>query len=89
MLINPCCTLTRKAYSRDYYYPLIRSNGAVRQDTRPAKNWASHTVEADQYALLDGSAYYEVIGRGQRRTQAMRPILRAPQINVFNTPRMN
>lgn len=89
LLIDPTCTLTRKALSRDYFFPLVRSAGTVRQETKPAKNWASHLVEADQYALLDGGAYHEVIGRGQRRAQAMRPILRAPQINVFNTQRMN
>jgi hypothetical protein len=67
----------------------VRSAGTVRQETKPAKNWASHLVEADQYALLDGGAYHEVLGRGQKRAQATRPILRAAQINVFATQRMN
>jgi hypothetical protein len=89
LLIDPSCTLTRKALSRDYFYPLVRSAGTVRQETKPAKNWASHLVEADQYALLDGGAYHEVLGRGQKRAQATRPILRAAQINVFATQRMN
>lgn len=62
LLISARCTQTRRALARDYLYPRIRGAHARRAE-RPLKNWASHLVEADQYALLDGSALHEVTAR--------------------------
>jgi len=70
LLIDPSCTLTRRALASDYMFPLIRGNGQVRKAERPLKNWASHAIEADQYALLDGGAFHEVMARGQARDRA-------------------
>lgn len=66
LLIDPSCTFTRRALQRDYRYGAIAGQNARRTD-KPLKNWASHMIEADQYALLDGGAYFSVMGRADRR----------------------
>lgn len=65
LVIDPSCKFTRVALMRDYKFPLIRGPGGTRRAEAPAKNWASHMIEADQYALMDGEALREVMGRQQ------------------------
>jgi hypothetical protein len=85
LLIDPRCTLTRKALAREYIFPTIRAHGQPRRADRPLKNWASHLVEAHQYALLDGGAYHEVLARGQVRARATRPLMADTRHNLFAT----
>jgi len=70
LLIDPSCKFTRVALMRDYKFPMIRSPHGMRRADSPAKNWASHMIEADQYALLDGHAWHEVTARQQQAQSA-------------------
>lgn len=78
LLICPSCRQTRIALMRDYKWPTIRGPGGTRRADKPAKNWASHMIEADQYALLDGSALHEVLARDRERVRTHH----APQVAV-------
>lgn len=82
LLIDPSCILTRRALTRDYRYGHILGQNARRTD-KPLKNWASHLVEADQYALLDTGAYFAVMGRKDRSAAIMRPKSRPKPLNPF------
>lgn len=81
MLIDPSCTFTRRALQRDYRYGAIAGQNARRTD-KPLKNWASHMIEADQYALLDTPAYFAVMGRADRRRSGQRAA-RPLSFNLF------
>lgn len=70
LVIDPSCKLTRIALMRDYKFPVIRGPSGTRRADTPAKNWASHAIEADQYALLDGAAWHEVMARENHKAQA-------------------
>lgn len=69
LLIDPSCRLTRRALAREYMFTRVRGVYARRSAT-PLKNWASHLVDADQYALLDGTAFHEVMGRQAAQSSA-------------------
>lgn len=64
LVLDPSCRLMARALARDYRWPVT----AGRRGDRPVKNWASHLVEAAQYALLDSEGLAEAAGR-----QAARP----------------
>jgi hypothetical protein len=64
LLISPDCTLTLRGLARDYKFAVTGG----RKSTTPLKNWASHLIEAGQYALLDGGAFFEVQARQQARS---------------------
>ena len=67
------CPMTARAYGRDYRWVVTAG-----RRTGILKNWASHKVEADQYALLDGSGYHQVLARqGQRQAAARTVTVRA------------
>lgn len=70
------CKLTARAYGRDYRFQMTagRKTGIV-------KNWASHLTEADQYALLDGTAYHEVKAREAAWRASRRPVIAATDFN--------
>lgn len=61
------CPLTARAYGRDYRYVVTAG-----RRTGILKNWASHLVEADQYALLDQQGYADATARTQQRRHAGR-----------------
>ena len=82
LLIDPSCKLTRRALATHYRYTRIGGPTGRRSD-RPLKNWASHLIDADQYALLDGGAYHEVLARQQKRVQAAKAFQATGSINVF------
>ncbi|WP_037300560.1 hypothetical protein [Rubritepida flocculans] len=65
LLLDPSCRLMARALARDYRWQVT----AGRRGERAVKNWASHLVEAAQYAVLDGEGLAEA---------ALRPRLRAP-----------
>lgn len=73
------CRLTARAYARDYQWQVT----AGRRGDRPLKNWASHLVDADQYALLDGGHYHEVMARQTAREKRFRPMVASTSFNVF------
>lgn len=79
LLVDGRCPLLIRALSRDYRYAIT----AGRRAERPMKNWASHLVEAGQYALLDGGAFHQVMARQARRGDAFRPALAATEFNPF------
>ena len=66
LLICPSCKLTARAYGRDYQHQITAG-----RRTGILKNWASHLVEADQYGLLDGGAFHDVMARQGRRQQQL------------------
>lgn len=78
LLICPTCKLTARAYARDYQWTVT----AGRRTGSTLKNWASHLVEADQYALLDGGAYHEVLARQQAREGAGRQFQAVTSFNA-------
>jgi hypothetical protein len=80
VLICPSCKLTTRAYGRDYRWQVTAG-----RRTGILKNWASHLVEADQYALLDGGAFHEVMARGKQRAQAFAPAVAQTDFNPFST----
>lgn len=65
LLICPGCKLTTRAYARDYQYRVTAG-----RRTGVLDNWATHLVDADQYALLDGGAYHELTARDRQRQAA-------------------
>lgn len=79
LLICPTCRHTLQAYSRDYQWQVT----AGRRGERPLKNWASHLADADQYALLDGGAYHEVMGRTRADAQRLAPMRIETGFNPF------
>ena len=81
LLICPSCALTARALTRDYQWRVT----AGRREAKPLKNWASHLVEAHQYALLDGGQYFEVLGRRARMAGRLEgPLTAATGFNVFD-----
>jgi len=64
LVLDPSCRLMARALARDYRWQVT----AGRRGDRAVKNWASHLVEAAQYALLDGEGLDDAAGRprGQR-----------------------
>lgn len=83
LLIDPRCRLTRRALATHYRFTRIGGPGGRRSDT-PLKNWASHLIDADQYALLDGGAYHEVLARGQRQALAGKAFQATGKIKIFS-----
>jgi hypothetical protein len=79
LLIDPSCKLTARALTTEYQWTVT----AGRRGEEPLKNWASHLVEAHQYALLDGGHYHEVMARQQARGASMRPIVARTDFNIF------
>ncbi|MBR0651357.1 hypothetical protein GXW78_16915 [Roseomonas terrae] len=79
LLIDPSCTLTARALTSEYQWVVT----AGRRSTEPLKNWASHLVEAHQYALLDGGHYHQVMARQQQLSGRTGPILAGTDFNVF------
>jgi len=51
-ILDPSCRLMKRALARDYRIPRIGGPHGRLAD-RPAKNWASHLVEATQYGALE------------------------------------
>ncbi len=73
------CPLTARAYGRDYRHVITAG-----RRTGILKNWASHLVEADQYAQLDASGYAEATARSrQRQRQTGRTFQAATDFNLF------
>jgi hypothetical protein len=79
LLVCPGCRLTTRALARDYRYPVT----AGRRGERPLKNWASHLVEAAQYALMDGDAVAEITARRTARHERLEPAVAAAAFNPF------
>jgi hypothetical protein len=71
LLIDPRCKLTIRGLARDYQWTVT----AGRRGDRPLKNWASHLIEAHQYALLGGGSFHEVMARGAATRAARKPVL--------------
>lgn len=71
LVLDPSCRLMARALARDYRWQVI----AGRRGDRPVKNWASHLVEAAQYALLDAEGLAEAAVRP--RPASPLPLLRA------------
>jgi hypothetical protein len=65
LVLDPSCQLMARALARDYRWQVT----AGRRGDRAVKNWASHLVEAAQYALLDAEGLAEA---------SARPALRRP-----------
>jgi hypothetical protein len=65
LVLDPSCRLLARALARDYRWQVT----AGRRGDRAVKNWASHLVEAAQYALLDAEGLAEA---------SARPALRRP-----------
>jgi len=87
LIIDPSCRSVRKALAKDYMFPFIRGAGQLRRADKPLKNWASHLIEALQYACLDGGAYHEVMARGQARDRARAAVRSASAPwNPWTTP---
>jgi hypothetical protein len=82
-VIDPSCRLLARALARDYRFPVT----AGKRGTEPLKNWASHLVEALQYALLDGAAYHQVMARRQRDQASLRPWRAQTDFNPFSQER--
>ncbi|WP_206934157.1 hypothetical protein [Roseococcus thiosulfatophilus] len=78
LLLDPSCTLMARALASDYRFTIT----AGRRSDRPAKNWASHLVEAAQYGLLEGSGVAQVMGRA--RPQPSRTHVGVPRFNPFS-----
>lgn len=76
--IDPSCRLLQRALARDYRWVVT----AGRRGDRPLKNWASHLVEALQYALLDGDAVAAMTGR-RRAPASAEPAVAAAGFNPF------
>lgn len=79
LLVCPSCVLTLRGLARDYRFA---TTGGRRSD-KPLKNWASHLIEAAQYALLDGGAFHEVTARQQQRRDGARPRQADIRFNPF------
>jgi len=87
LAIDPSCRAVRRALAKDYMFPFIRGAGQLRRADQPLKNWASHLIEALQYACLDGGAYHEVMARGQARDRAKAAVRSASAPwNPWTTP---
>jgi hypothetical protein len=80
LLIDPSCRLMARALARDFRWQVT----AGRRGDRPFKNWASHLVEAAQYALLDGEGLADAAGRMRARPAA--PTIARSDWNPFHTP---
>lgn len=78
LLVDPSCKLSIRALTTEYQWTVT----AGRRGEEPLKNWASHLVEAHQYALLDGGHYHQVMARQERRA-ITRPIMAKTSFNVF------
>ena len=78
LLICPSCRLTVRALARDYRFAVT----AGRVAATPLKNWASHLIEAHQYALMDGGAFHEIQARRTAREDQAAPRV-APAFNPF------
>jgi hypothetical protein len=78
-LVCPTCRLIKRALTSDYRFVVT----AGRRTAHVLKNWASHLVEAAQYAALDGGAYHEVIARQTARTAGFRPAIAETRFNPF------
>jgi hypothetical protein len=76
-VLDPSCRLMGRALARDYRWQVT----AGRRGDRAVKNWASHLVEAAQYALLDREGLAEAAGRARLRPAA--PILASTEFNPF------
>lgn len=77
LLICPkACPLTGRAYGRDYRWVVTAG-----RRTGILKNWASHLVEADQYALLDQGGFADATARGTARLAAGRTFQAAIDFN--------
>ena len=74
------CRATARAFGRDYRWQVT---GRPARRTGILKNWASHLVEADQYALLDGGGYAEAAARNTRRGRDMQPRVATAPFNPF------
>jgi hypothetical protein len=79
LLIDPRCRMTIRALTRDYQWTVT----AGRRGDRPHKGWASHLVDAHQYALLDGGHYHEVMARQGARRTSTAPVRARTSFNVF------
>lgn len=78
-LVCPSCRLMKRALASDYRWMIT----AGRRTGNVMKNWASHLVEAAQYAALDGGAYHEVMARVQTRAKAAAPAFATTDFNPF------
>jgi surfactin synthase thioesterase subunit len=78
LLVDPSCKLTIRALTTEYQWTVT----AGRRGEEPLKNWASHLVEAHQYALLDGGHFHQVMARQAMRAST-RPIMAKTTFNVF------
>lgn len=75
------CRQTARALGRDYRWQITAG-----RRTGILKNWASHLVEADQYAMLDGGGYAEATARNTTRTHAGRTYQARTDFDPFATP---
>jgi len=72
LVMDPRCRMTRRAMNSGYRYRKLNIPGDARFTEEPEKNQFSHLIEADQYALLGGGEYAEVMLRETRRNPAKR-----------------
>lgn len=79
LVICPSCRLTARALARDYRFAVT----AGRVAETPLKNWASHLVEAHQYALMEGGALHEISARQTARAGEMKSRVMETGFNVF------
>jgi hypothetical protein len=79
LVLDPSCRLMARALARDYRWQVT----AGRRGDRAVKNWASHLIEAAQYALLDGEGLAEAAAR--QRAQPQRPMAARTDWNPFTT----
>lgn len=78
LLICPSCTETIAALGADYHY---RVTAGQRRSEQPLKNWASHLVEAAQYAVMDADGAAEAAGRRGARERRLRPVTVQAEFN--------
>lgn len=71
-LISPRCVLLRKAYSGGYHYRRDQLHPDMDPKFVPVKNQSSHPADADQYVIMSGGEYYDVLGRKKARNAILK-----------------
>lgn len=70
-LIDPACTLLRKAMAGGYAYKRVKVVGDDRYQDKPDKNRYSHPADACQYVILGGGEYERIIDAGNDSVRPM------------------
>lgn len=79
IVLSPACRLLERALARDYRWQVT----AGRRGERPLKNWASHLVEALQYALMEADGVAAVLGRRDARARRAQPAVARASFDPF------